>query len=35
MFCVNKEKINPAYVSKQIQVVKKQVIILMIPNGKG
>ena len=27
-----KEKINPAYVSKQIQVVKKQVIILMIPN---
>ena len=32
---VKKEKINPAYVSKQIQVVKKQVIILMIPNGKG
>ena len=32
---VKKEKIYPAYVSKQIQVVKKQVIILMIPNGEG
>ena len=32
---VKKEKIYPAYISKQIQVVKKQVIILMIPNGEG
>ena len=36
MFCMlKKEKIYPAYVSKHNSNCEKQVIFLMIPNGKG
>ena len=36
MFCMlKKEKIYPAYVSKHNSNCEKQVILLMIPNGKG
>ena len=36
MFCMSKKKkIDPAYVSKHNSNREKQVILLIIPNGKG
>ena len=36
MFCIlKKKKIDPAYVSKHNSNCEKQVILLIIPNGKG
>ena len=35
LLCTKKEKIYPAYISKTNSNREKQVIPLMIPNGKG
>ena len=33
--CAKNEKVHPAYVSKHYSNCKKQVILLMIPDGEG